>query len=363
MNNNVIPLLDILIFFATIFVGDHTLLGLPSFIIVWFGLMMYRSLTGVRFFEREFVIQAVFFIFVSPLILYGVITSDAYYFAFIQMVLIVNVFPVLDRVLSAKITPVILLFLMTAMLFVTLVFLEGLRGSVVFGPNIMYRIYGVSFFVAFWSIRFGGVERSVLLSFIYIVSCAGLFMTGSRGAVVVALLATGFFLSIYWGGYLARAVSFFVVFAGAFFVAFNWEYLQIVAGRLLYFDIENDSEAARLGFFYKIFEFYENENFLILVGAGNGSEYFPVIYPHNIVIEVLVYHGLIYGLVALFLALKLLNISRINIKIFSIVSIFLPVIFGSLLSGSLRDNCAVLSLLVVPFILKSRKGFGGTCLT
>ncbi len=351
-----VAILDILIFLAITFVGNHFLLGLPSFLIVWLALISYRLITHLPIQKLEVLTQAYFFILLMPFMVKGVINSDEYYFAFLQLVLYVNIFPVLSRLLKNKKSCSALAVITCILAFLSLVFIGGSRESLIFGPNVMYRILGVLFFLMYCSLSIQKSPKYYLLLLSYVATLIGLVLTGSRGATVVFLLQT-LFLLIYFRNFNFAKYVVLIGFVALFFVIFSyWDVVSGILGRVIYFDMNNGSESVRANMYLIVLDVFEAESSTtLLFGLGNESNYFQGIYPHNLFIEILLYHGIVFFLATLILGGLLFLKSRGNNFIGFCFLVFLPIIFGTMLSGNLTDNYPVLSLLLISFFIKDKK--------
>ena len=127
--------------------------------------------------------------------------------------------------------------------------------------------------------------------------------------------------------------------------------------RSFYFDVQNASEGYRLQFLYSSLDFLNEASiFQLVFGVGPGSKYF-INYPHNYLVEILVYHGIYFFLIHLVAAL-LIMLKKFRLKteftlFFFIVS---PIVVGSMVSGDLLDNNVVLGLIfyAISIVFKHR---------
>jgi hypothetical protein len=232
------------------------------------------------------------------------------------------------------------------------------RSRIIFGPNVLYRIYALLFAMLFVALAYG--RRSVLRGFGIVFSLGLLFVamagTGSRGALLVTgaiaaylilfggrfpLSKTGFRLSI------IAAVVAGLVLARDVFTSYT--------ARLFLFALSNSSTATRLSFYRGAADFLDAERGLkLLFGVGLKNAYFTF-YPHNLLVEALVYGGLYRGIVTTLLLAALVVYVLRNGKSSWVVLVFSGIILGSMVSGSSMDNYPVLSLGI--FVVSSTEFF------
>lgn len=339
----ILSILEFGLIIATFFVGNFFIGEIPAFLIVWLGVLFYRVVIRVPLSTTEIKGQVTLFIIILPLLIWGIYKQDAYYYCFYQLVFAFNCLPLINRSLGNKYLPyVALLFI----LFFTfgIVFLGADRGGFIFGPNILYRVFGVLYMSLFISTLIRGRDwelgNLVLLSS-YICVFIGLVATGSRGATITLLLCT-IVLVIYLKNQLSL-MKFILLFSipVVFFVYLYMDDIVGVMGRLLFFDVNNGSESVRLDMFSRVFIFLSDSTSKeILFGLGNLNRIFPEegYYPHNLLVELIVYHGLIYFTVCILFFLYTTFIFCKETEANVSLLIFLPIVIGSQLSGNLTDN-------------------------
>ncbi|MEY8216684.1 MAG: hypothetical protein RPR97_19635 [Colwellia sp.] len=328
---------------ATFFVGNFFVGEIPAFVIVWLGVLLYRAIVGVPFSTTEIKGQVILFIIILPLLIWGIYKQDTYYYCFYQLVFAFSCLPLINKSLANKYFPyVAILFI----LFFTfgLVFLGAGRGGFIFGPNILYRIFGVLYMSLFISILIRGIDwkwANLILLSSYILVFIGLVATGSRGATIILLLCT-IVLVIYLKNKLSL-MKFIVLFSVplVFLLYLYMDDIVGVMGRLLFFDVNNGSETVRLDMFSRLFVFFSDSTSKeILFGLGNLNRIFAEegYYPHNLLVELIVYHGLIYFTVFmlffLYTAFIFCKKTEANVSLL----IFLPIVIGCQFSGNLTDN-------------------------
>lgn len=335
---------DFLLIFSSVFIADKTYLGLSLFYFIWFFVVLRRK----QFLKIELLSQILLFLF-SPLLIRGVFTSVnvEYYNFYFQALGFVNIiffiFEFIERYSKKEIILSSLFFLcifcLGTMLFTVL---TGGRGRFVFGPNVTYRV--ISFFYGFILLCYYDIKnKKISFSPILILSSGifmlGMFFTGSRGALIVVLIyfILIFSLSIKQPKVLfISLLSFFAIIACAIYF---WDYLEIYFHRLIYFNLDNNSESFRYDMWQDLATFRNSEYLYFgLTEENNVLSY----YPHNIFLEVIFYFG-IYAAFAfafgfLFFIFSFMENIKINIPMLGIV-------FGSFLSGNLQYNYIVLSIL------------------
>lgn len=349
----------IIVFLAATFVSDYLLLGfIPAFYICWLSVVLLRVILKIPFSRAEFQAQLLLTALLYPLFVFHVWQADVYYNSVIFCILYVTAIPLLQWILQYRASVAFWVCVLTAFFLGFSIYLlsQGvIRSYVIFGPNVLYRIYVFLFGLMILCLfDFKAPGRRVILSgtlvviFLYIMTAIlGVLIvaTGSRGGLVAAV---GALLVI---AYLARTLAdryssmvfgvFTLLGGGALLVAVL---LGPLLGRLLFLDLSNTSEMVRLELLRQTFRFLtEAGPAEILFGVGAMNRFFSF-YPHNIFAEALVYGGLFLLLVVImaFVVLTIAIGRRKNDGI--LVLPFVGIIVGSLFSGSLLYNYPVLSL-------------------
>jgi len=349
-----------LILFSLIFIGNYKIQGFSVYFFVWFIVVIYRYFLGISYGFKELFIQCVYMCVCFISIVIGISSSESYYLVFFQIILFVNLYPLLAMLANSKDKKGFFY----SFVFISIFFLVGIlilgegRGSFLFGPNQMYRIFGVLFLLSlFANTNTNGVINKKFQIVIFIISSIGLFLTGSRGGTIILILILCIFL---W--YIlpkGKRVVFFLL--TAFFVVMwmfmNWQWIELLLGRLVYFDLNNGSETYRLNALYKVVAFFKEESSQgILFGVTNINKYFPFSneggYPHNIFFEIIIYHGII--LFSFFIAMLLHFGSKVIMSKYKFLYLsFIPIFIGSMFSGDISDNLVVFSIALFPFWLEN----------
>lgn len=202
----------------------------------------------------------------------------------------------------------------------------GQRFRFILGPNMLYRLVLLSYIL----VKIKGNIKYILdfLVLLLIVSI------GSRGGMV--LLLSIWLVRLV--GRIGIARSFFMLSLMFLpFVVYFYELFRIYLGRVLFFSIENNSEAYRFGSYSKWLEWLNMDNFLDLVfGSGFATPPFDILYPHNFLLEISHSMGLLFAIIFLIIFLR-------NVKLSTEMKLVL--FFPALLSGNVVDNYFLFSLL------------------
>lgn len=357
--------------FSVLFSGDYLVFGFfPAFYIAWFLLMASRVIGKVPVTKSEINFQSLAFLLVLPLMFYDFFESKTSYFnTYLYLVLGVNTFAPLSFIIKERrmygFSFVILLFL-GAMAAVN-ISLGHIRGALLFGPNVIYRI-GAYLFGVLLAMKYSEAGRidlnAVIMPFLSFTVI--MVSTGSRGASVV-----WFAYVILIGSLLVRSGvgAFRLLAVGAFGLAVTvtlYERFAWVLWRLTYFSAENASISARVDNFAAVSTYISNEPvFYQLLGfsskAASGC-YFNG-YPHNVVVEALVYGGWFFALlvsVSYLLLFRLLffRFSSLSLVAFPLLGVYL----GALFSGDMWENFIVPSFGLYLFYCSPNWGGGrSTC--
>lgn len=334
---------DLLMFFAITFVGDFTFIGFPAFYIVWIGLIAYRLLTGLEIVRSELFVQLVVLLLFLPYFIL-VFRSLSYYDNHLLFtILYVNAFPLVTRLLERTSHNVPWIFLVCmALIGIQNLYLGSDRAFVVFGPNILYRIYCVAFILGFY-INLSKGSHGLLPILVLLFLLMAIVSTGSRGGSLVFLACAG--LVMFGQRYHFSRLALGVFFVGIGNVIYlYWGSISPFVWRLIYFDPNNTSEAGRLFYYSQAFKFFEERSVVnLFFGLGSENWIFPF-HPHSLVLESLVSNGIYFMLVVGLASIRCLYIFLSSGPQRKIILCFLPIIIGSFLSGSALDNFTVISL-------------------
>lgn len=348
-----------------LFAGDYFVASIvPAFYLAWIGLIAFRYLNNMPLLRRELFIQGAMFLILIPTIIYDYLTSgSSYYNVYLYSILALNVLVSFASLIQRQLIPAqafsafLLMWGVIALYFLT--FGEG-REHFLFGPNIVYRI--ALFFTGIIVIGyFADATRmnliwlifsiiSLLVIITYTSSRAG-FLAASIFVVLLFLRRQGPF-SEFRGKMLALLALPFAL----FFLSLNFESR---VSRLVYFSLENSSEAGRVKNIQIASEYLRSQSTFDQVlgySSNAASQVFNLGYPHNLFLEAYVYGGvLIFMLVLsgfLFFWKELIFSGRNQLIFFPMIGIGI----GALFSGDFWENFIFLT--IVGFWAFQRVGSG-----
>lgn len=320
---------------CVIFVGDYYV---ANYSIYAFWLV---SLSGILFWfplKRETAAGFVICLPLAILVTFGVFTKniEAGYFS-APLFMLVSILA-LNRFRSVIADRQLIVYWMSGValtlffLFVLLVNSGSSRTSLIFGPTILYRI--ILFFYAI-CIIFSIHGRRRLLAVVF--TCMAFYSVlkiGSRGGIValffIWLLITRRFFS--WKYVVFSAIALLIAYLMS-------DVDGILSSRAFYFSSDSESSNIRLDKLAMVQNFLQGGE--ILGGMTNPNSLVGN-YPHNILAEFLIFHGIFAFLGILFLVLFLVKVflkeaGRRDWMYDSLI-VFSPIFVGSLFSGSLLDN-------------------------
>lgn len=352
----IIAAADLLIFLALTFVGDHSIGAFPSFLIVWIVLLIYRLITGLEISKEELKLQQIVFIIFSPYLILGAFQLDPYYFGFLQIVLYINVFQVLFRFLACRNAANVILYFFVFLTSVVILFGGGARLSsnevFIFGPNIMYRIYGLLFFAFYYAVIMKTERKGSSLLIVFLMSFVCLISTGSRGGTLILLMEMIAVAIYFRKNTIVKYFVYALISVFFYYIIQYWELISELLGRSVFIDVTSASENTRLSMLDGFIKFLQTEPMgTLLFGLGNNNHYYPNYYPHNIIIESIVYHGLFFltfMIIAATSFIKKLLIKRNEMRV--LLLIFSPIFIGAMVSGYLLDNFTIISLVFYAYL-------------
>ena len=226
---------------------------------------------------------------------------------------------------------------------------EGGRLHSAFGPNMLYRLFGMlAFFTAMQGFQLNRGNRLTAAA-MFGLGAVGLVLTGSAGAFVVAAAIVALYLYR-----LSRLVFFSLVIAltGIVFLSFTQAGEAVLAllpdgnlsivSRALYKLGAWQDEARMIGLITLFTEPFS------VVGHQHADFanlwFFGYAYPHNILAELYAFYG-ITGLIligAILLALRKLTTVAMLTDVYFMT--FIILVIGANLSGDLSDNYGVIGL-------------------
>ena len=315
-------------------------------------------IVGGGVYIQEIIIPIVSFLCFLPAFINEIINGsyEDYYLLYIQMSLSSGFFFYVQMRLMAEnnnnLNYINIIFIFTLIFIVALGALSfllsgGTRGGVIFGPNIMYRIYASLGVICYYFLVLKRNRNFMMKSLVVLLVVTGCISTGSRGGVVMIAYFVAYVISIELYINKVKLVSVFKMFLSAstvvlamIIVSINFNY------RAFYFNINNASEASRLEYFNIFFYDYRfNDFYQAAFGSGSGNGVFVFNYPHNIFLESLVWGGVysfIFVIIAFIYHVYNFMFGRLSARVMSALALVIGV--GSQISGSLYDNYLVLSL-------------------
>lgn len=236
------------------------------------------------------------------------------------------------------------------------------RNGFIFGPNVLYRVFVFFFlYIVFMTISLFGNSRLWFLILITL-GLSSIILTQSRAAIPVFIV--NLFIIYNLKGQLNKKIFYplFIFVLGTFFWLINQPVMNDM--RILQFDIEsNNSLILRVNAY--LF-FIENFFDLIFSSGIEYSNFFKNVgdvgfsYPHNLILELIIYYGFL-GFVTAFIVIKKFLFICFNeysgsLKNRFFLSLCALGFLALQFSGSLADNYGFLALLLVtPIILYKKR--------
>lgn len=336
--NDIYQSFFLMLFFAITFSGDYYVNGLNIylfFLFIPFFLFMFIFKKKVDL--KNIILACIFCLISSPAII-GVVykeIAESYYFSFFfifMMILILNEFFSIYSSPNKYIG--ILCVVITFSFFILLVIVTtGARSYFIFGPTILYRIYLLFYAIsAIYLLSNKSYSVFIILSFIALLS---VIVIGSRGGIVVILSMWVVILFKYF------SIRFqCVVFTSLIIIStLLFKFTTIFSSRAFYFSLSSESSNVRLDKLKLIYDFFDYNTFEVLFGL-NSPHVLVGKYPHNILVEILIFHGLIYFVIFIILFVFYIIYPMVskNIRNTNMFILTLPIVIGSQFSGRLLDN-------------------------
>lgn len=339
--------------FSTVFSGDFSAFGFFAFFPAFLSAVFLRVIFKIRLTTSEgFSFLAMSFLFLVVMAA-NLSSISAYYFSFLFAILFIFVISVIERQLG-RIETAYFCFaiLMITLFFAILALFQGsLRVSLVFGPNVFYRVIGYLYVLfLLTSILTGALRRYRLL--LLVVAGLPLLTTGSRGAVpVLIFLVTLYIKSEFSHSRNGVIKASLVVLMASGLMLYYYETIKRVFWRLFYFDSENASLNTRWEFLNAAVHYWDSISLQdLLFGNGESQRVFSY-YPHNIFLESFVYHGIFVAAIFLVFALVLIYALYLPLdgrcRNLNLALLFAPIFLGSLVSGSLFEAYSVAAVSVL----------------
>ncbi|WP_440465023.1 O-antigen ligase family protein [Psychrobacter sp. ASPA161_6] len=339
----------LIVVFSYLFVGDYRLLGVPIFFLVWIYAVMHRIFFQIKFSIREILIQIVATLFFAPLLLRGANLGNQYEISIIYALLFINIFPIILFVFNDVRYRRYFLIVSCLFLILTLFMYSVNIRSLVFGPNIFYRIIGFSYtsFIIM-SLRHNNV-KPVWILLAYSSTLTTALATQSRGALLLSVLLGLMTFILFLKNYKYKYILIIIFTLFIYESYLNLDKLSKFFGRSAYFDTNNASEAARLDFVSYIIDYYQNlsfKEFLFGLSYPNRYFYLPGEYPHNFFLEIFLSFGAMYFI--FYLLVIIFSIYMYRRDQWLTIFLFFPIYFGAMFSGYLGDHAY---LLLIPLLI------------
>lgn len=227
--------------------------------------------------------------------------------------------------------------------------LESARFSFVFGPTILYRVVLILYFtICIFALK---NEKYLIFLFLTVITVIIIVRIGSRGGIVTIVVMSMFVLGRYVNIYIFAQIIIALFLAFLFIYNCDQQFNQIFDNlfsslRAFNFDSDGASIAIRLEKASSIFDLLNSPQVAFGSVDPNG---FTGNYPHNIFVEVIIYHGIFEFLLFAFMHIGYLRVifmpKKYSENDWYIAMLFMPIMIGSQFSGSLLDNYSYLSVL------------------
>ena len=374
LDDIILTIIDLILVFCATFSSEKTVYEIPVFFIFWLIIVVFRRNFILE--KLEILVQVFSLVALLPILIQFYKYDFPYYFAAIEVILYVNVIifanHLVNRLLSNSPGSKLVRWLPAILLFLLGVFTQRLSGddprqSLVFGPNVYYRIIGVIFLlhlILFYDSYAGTKEKTSIFNLgvtilALMVAIYIMIKTGSRGAIIVGCFMLLSFI------YTVISIKSKKIKMGILIAIILVLLLNIVLVLLLNIDLINfdkflnenrsfwfydrgassSSISEREAFLKNTTSFFLKDDYLL----GEGSDYIYA-YPHNLYVDLL-YNGGIFPCLVLLTNTVMYGIIlwrwRIphNWKILTLV--LSPIYIGALFSGTLYNNYPVISLIII----------------
>lgn len=355
-NNVFVSAMTLSLLFSAVFVGDFVVIEIYLFIPIFLIVVALRCLIGIQIQMAEllsfFIISFLYLI----IMLANTPSISSYYFSLLFSLFFIFCIPVLEWLFKRS----EIIYFCVGLLLVLLPFAvisiiqQDIRSSIIFGPNVYYRVIGFLYIlfllVSLWTGK--------LRNFRFLVLSAAIIMllsTGSRGAaMIIALL-----FILYAKASITHSRSgvfqftFLLIFLCGGFVYYSEKFFERF-WRLFYFSFENASLQTRWSFLVEFNKYFETISAKdVFFGNGESQRIF-VYYPHNIFIESFVYHGififLIFVMYFMMLLYALFQPFDAGNRNLNLILLFSPIFLGSMVSGSFFEAYTVAAVAIFTLV-------------
>lgn len=219
--------------------------------------------------------------------------------------------------------------------------LNSSRAWFVFGPNVLYRVISFSVVFVFLYQYRNPVSSLLLKSISLFLGFFNVLMTGSRGGVLAIMTPLYVLITTYKANVkIIFYIILFTILVGILLAPYFYE--ELTSNRVFRIDISEESLTVRLFNYYYLPEFLSSSFSNFMFGVSDIKAHLPVM-PHNIILETFYMHGFILGILVCFGFIAFI-IRCFNFKLSNLEIILLPVLVGSMFSGTYWDNFLVVAL-------------------
>jgi hypothetical protein len=284
-------------------------------------------------------------------------SGDEYYFGgqYVIGIIILILFFAPDFSNSNRFNDIVTIICLTifAIIFAKIIYSsDSSRVSVLFGPNIFYRLMCILALAA--ALPYMKAAGSIILrvsSFSLLFTYASFAIaTGSRGALLSVIFL---YFTVFVFRFGVKAFYFFIVilmiFAFVYYAVIDETYIRVLS-----FDPEGDAIANRIDAWTGVGVWAREAGVELLYGTANVRE-FTHIMPHNFFLEMVIYFGMLFGIYNFVIIIaSFYQVARIWSKTKAIPSSLLLysviVFIGAQVSGVLYDNYP---LFIIPLLAQA----------
>lgn len=328
-NNITIPML-----FSLIFIGDYNLGGIQVGWIIL--LLIYTYLMILEKSSRKLILSTT--ILISALALFFIKMYSYFDEKYISYTFLMagSIMPSYYLIRNIKVSPGKghICVLMMLMFFVLGVIIKGDRGFI-FGPNILYRVI-IFLYVMALLVRYQSC-KSVYILLLAIFVGSGLLINGSRGGILVFVVVNFLLLLKNY-----KAISLTIAALSLFFVSQTAMLTSVLPRAITFVDMQGSNSISDRISVYTTLPEVLSANPLGLGNAGFVTTFSYIKYPHNQILEFMIYFGWIGVAFALYLMWSIFKIKNESNHFIIAVLLFLPILF----SGTLFDNYGIISILI-----------------
>lgn len=337
-----------ILLFLLVFSGNGTVLGIELFFVFFSGAVILVLIYGNTNIGKKnliiFLPMFALFIISFPISI-EVDYSDSYILWPVKALLLLTYVAFVKKVSFGR---YFLFFLSLFLLFILpfIEFSDSGRMYAIFGPNILYRIFAFSLCYSILALY----DKSITANFfskslcliIFSGSALGIAFAGSVGGIVTIIVLIMFFSPRKFGYFSSVFVLTMWYFSEFIFGLFD---INILLLNRLLSKSASITESSRFVGWSDLISL-SNFPYFTSYEAFSSVWTYEFYYPHNIFLELFLFFGLFGALLAFFLIRALIaSFKRKDGSVNNFIKLLFLVTFtGSLFSGELSDNFAVISL-------------------